>query len=364
MKKLLVVLILVSAANIFVFANAGEQSITVNPGGMLSIDLGYTDLIINVWQKNEVLIRTSEYQRLKTGYNNNQVIIRESAQGFTGLLTINIPYKFNINIRLGAGNVKINGDLRGNLEVDNSGGEIYFKNITGTANINTGGGSIHGSNIKGSAVLKSSGGDISAEVIDGPTSVITGGGDIRLTVAEAVKIIRTSGGNIFLKRASGDGEIYSGGGNVSVNQAAGKLKIKSSGGDIRIDGLKGKITAETINGTLRLKNITGSILARTESGDIVADFKQGLSDSRLLTGNGSVRISLESRIGVKIAVRTRDNEWWDENSTPGNIKSDFKMTSLRKNQSTRQVEANYILNGGGPNIQIQAVHGEIVIRKN
>ncbi len=365
MKRLFAVLILISVTGIYLNGQTGGQSITVNPGGTLSIDLSFTDLIINVWQKNEVLLRTSDYQGLNTEYKNNRVIIKQSASGFTGLLTINIPAAFNINIGLGAGNIKLNGDLRGNLEIYNSGGDIYFKNITGKTIIQTGGGDIQGFNIDGSANLKSSGGDISAGSVKGLCSVVTGGGDIKLASSANVEVIKTSGGNVFMKNAAGYGEISSGGGNVSIDNVSGNIRISSLGGDIRINGSKGKIAVMTGGGTIRLKNIRGSINAKTESGDIVADFLSGISESRLTTDNGSIRIGAAGNLRAKIAARTDDREWWnDESSALKNIRSDFKLTSLKRNKSTRQVEAAYELNGGGPLIQVQTDHGEIVIRKN
>ncbi|RPI66018.1 MAG: hypothetical protein EHM47_17645, partial [Ignavibacteriales bacterium] len=197
MNRLLNIFLLFVFSAVVCFANTGEQSVKVNPGGTISIHMSSSDITINVWQKNEVLVRTNDDEELKITNRNNIVKIEPGISGYTEHLFVNIPSSFNVVVNTSAGDLEINGDIKGNLEIYNGGGDIDFRNINGRVIVKTGGGDIHGNNINGNTSLKSSGGDINLGSVKGKASIVTGGGNIKLNSVTVIDIINTSGGNIM-----------------------------------------------------------------------------------------------------------------------------------------------------------------------
>lgn len=344
---------------------SGEQSVKVNPGGTLSVHLSSSDITINVWQKNEVFIRTPGDDDVRISGSNNRIRVEQGASGYVDNVFINIPSVFNIIVNTGAGDLKINGDITGNLEVYNSGGDIDFRNINGRAAIKTGGGNIRGNDINGNIELRSSGGDIYIGTVTGKTLIVSGGGNIRLNKISNVQLIRTSGGNIMMKDAAGNGEISTGGGNIEISRAEGNLNILSSGGDIRVNEISGKMNTKTGGGTIRIKKVNGILLANTNSGEIIANFYRLSGASKLYSGNGNIRIGAAGKLNAKIIARTKDNNWWeDENTASENIISDFKLLSLKRNKKNQEVEEVFEINDGGHLIELRTSYGDIIIRKN
>jgi len=168
----------------------------------------------------------------------------------------------------------------------------------------------------------------------------------------------------MMRNAAGNGEISTGGGNIEIQRAEGNLNILSSGGDIRVNEISGKIDAKTGGGTIRIKKANGILNANTNSGDIIANFYKPTGTSKLYSGNGNIRIGAAGNINAKIIARANDTNWWkNENTTSENIKSDFKLSSLKRDKKNQEIEEVFELNGGGHLIELQTGYGEIIIRK-
>jgi hypothetical protein len=364
MKKFLFFLITVSLP-IYGETAPQEESIEVSPGGKLIISLSSSDITINTWGRNEIQIRSSEEDGKLSITKNATTVTIKSRQSFDTDLSLNIPENFNIEVHVSAGDFKLNGNLKGSIDVTNSGGDILFNNVSGKVSIKTGGGNIKGNSINSSAVIKSYGGDITLSDVKGRCLIETGGGNIKVNSVQNVEKISTSGGNIIIRNASGNGNIFTGGGNIDVNMSDGNLTYLSYGGDIRINEAGGRINVKSGGGTIRIKELKGSVTAKNESGDILINLTTQSNNSEIKTMHGNIRIGVPENFKATLIAKSKDPDWWkDEKSAGETIKSDFRESSLRRNKSRQQIEASYELNGGGTRILLETNYGDISIKKN
>jgi hypothetical protein len=363
--KLLILLLLTSAI-VFSAERYDERVLKVNPGGTLDIDLASSDIIINTWNRNEIQFRTGEDESLQIKYSSSRVVVRAGRTNQIITLSVNMPAHFNIDINTSAGDHIINGNIKGNLKIRNSGGDVTFNDVNGSVFVRMGGGDLSGHDISGSVKIESYGGDISLSAIKGRTYVVTGGGNIKINSSKQIEKIKSTGGNLLIKEASGNGEITTGGGNIDIGTASGNLKINTFGGDIKISETSGRIIAKTSGGIIRIKEVSGSIDAHTGAGDIYVNFSSQAKNSSLSTGNGNIRVGVAGNLSANIKAKMKDPEWWkNESGSDEVIKSDFKLSSFQRNKAGQEVTAVYETGGSrsSVNINLETNYGDIFIKK-
>jgi hypothetical protein len=359
-KMLLILFLMIQYSS---SANVEDQSFKVNYGGTITISLTSAEININTWNRPEVQIRTGDDERLDIRYQANSLTIN-SRHGDVSELMINIPEKFNVNIKLTAGDVRLMGSLSGNLEIRNSGGDVSFNDIKGDVNLTTGGGNIKGNNVTGGVNIKSFGGDIYLGDIKGSTRIETGGGNIRLRDIKKVEFIKTAGGNIIMNDVLGNGSIITGGGNIDVKRIEGNTSIFSSGGNIKVRESDGKITVKTNAGEIRIREAKGSLNAFTESGDILINLTRETKTTELFSRNGDIRVNVPADLNATITAKSKDPGWWrDDNDFQETFKSDFKAATVSKNKKNQEVEVIYKLNSGAAEVKIRNEHGEIILKR-
>jgi hypothetical protein len=363
--KILIILLLASAA-VFSAGRLDDRVFKVSPGGTLDIDLSSADIIINTWDKNEIQFRTDEDEFLEIKISSNRVIVRPGRSHLTTAVSVNMPAHFNIDINTSAGDHIINGNIKGNIKIKNSGGDVTFNDVNGSVSVRLGGGDLFGHDISGSVKVESYGGDISLSAIKGRTYVVTGGGNIKINSSRQIEKIKSTGGNLLIKEAAGNGEITTGGGNIDIGTASGNLKINTFGGDIKISETSGRIIAKTFGGIIRIKEVSGSIDAYTGAGDIYVNFSSQTKNSSLSTGNGNIRVGVAGNLSANIKAKMKDPEWWkNESGSEEVIKSDYKMTSFQRNKGRQEVTALYETSGSRSSvvINLETNYGEIFIKK-
>jgi DUF4097 and DUF4098 domain-containing protein YvlB len=332
-------LLLIIAAQLITAQNF-ERSFKAGKGGDLSIITHAGNIIISVWDKEEIIISADD--ELKISANGNSFTTR--AAGYIDEIRVTMPSRFNLKIKSSAGNIKIRDDLSGSIEVVTSGGDINFKNINGDAKISTGGGNIKGNDIAGSF------------------SLVSSGGNVELSLIQDKSFIKTSGGNIKIGSVKNDIDIFTAGGNITMASAAGTSQVKTSGGNITVNENTGRLSVSTLGGNIKIKG-NGSIQAQTNAGNISIDITSqllGKIDASTLTGD--IRLHIPSNLKATITAENKMKSIagsYDEKSI---ISSDFPMEDY-KIEGKRSPFRTVTLNGGGEEIKLKVSMGTIYLKK-
>jgi hypothetical protein len=193
--------------------------------------------------------------------------------------------------------------------------------------------------------------------------VFSGGGHIRMgNVSQAVRA-RTRGGDITIGDISGAARISTSGGHIEVGKVAGDVLLKTSGGHIVLRGGVGTVVAKTSGGHIRLEKVSGSVEAVSSGGNISVELVPGGNGrSSLNTSGGNINLSLppSSRVTIHVCIRIQGD--WETNVEKCHILSDFPPKSYETRRWPHEIRATYQLNGGGPDITLQAVNGIVEIR--
>lgn len=291
MRHMMILMLLVSWT---VAAGAAERkfekSFTVEPGGLLRVDLdagsvevkGTTGGAVKVVGVLEGDRDAIEEYRLDAQQGSDGVEVTGTMKKklwkfwdwdqLDVRLTIEVPRSYNLRLRTAGGNLIVRG-LDGRVIGTTSGGNIEGTEITGDITIETSGGNIVFDGVTGELTGETSGGNVSVRRVKGPVRVETSGGNI--TLAEIAGTVRahTSGGDVRADIRENRGvDLHTSGGDILISlqaDAGAMLDASSSGGSVTCDlpvTMQGKLDESRIAGTM---NGGGEkIRARTSGGDI------------------------------------------------------------------------------------------------
>lgn len=347
-----------------------EASFKVQKGDFLVVSIMQGNITVSTWDKGEIKIIArnideDETNLFTTVQKSSKVEIRfkgEDSNNF--LLEITMPADLNIDFSTGGGNITINNDLNGKTGISSGGGNIFTKGINGKADITTGGGNINIGDINDDADVSSAGGDLQIGSVNGKADISTAGGNIKVGSVNSSADISTAGGNINVGTVGGHADISTAGGNINVGTISGSASVSSAGGNINLDGATGKVEASTGAGNINLKNIKGSIEANTGAGNITAElFPDGKNKSELNSGVGNITLFVPESANATIVATVSSMGWGMPDKEDDHITSDFTQSKLDKNKEERELEATYVLNGGGSRIEVNVAMGEIIIKK-
>lgn len=146
------------------------------------------------------------------------------------------------------------------------------------------------------------------------------------------------------------------------------LKISTiNNGTIEVENVSGTLEATNVNGYIHLTNISGSAVANTVNGNLIATFKSIDSGTPMAfsTLNGNVDVTFPASVKANSKLK----------SDRGDIYSDFDI-DVDKNQpkATRTSQSGMYqvkiedwvygkINGGGPEVMMKNMNGNIYIRK-
>ncbi len=148
----------------------------------------------------------------------------------------------------------------------------------------------------------------------------------------------------------------------------GNLKLHTiNNGDITVDNINGEMEVNNVNGAIKLSNISGSVVANTVNGNIITTFKSvdAKAPMAFTTLNGNVDITFPATIKTNVKLKSDDGE----------ILSDFDIDidkAQPKTNTTREKGMYKIkiedwiygkINGGGPEIMMKNMFGNIYLRK-
>ncbi|MVM33043.1 hypothetical protein GO755_23585 [Spirosoma sp. HMF4905] len=146
------------------------------------------------------------------------------------------------------------------------------------------------------------------------------------------------------------------------------MKVSTiNNGTIEIENVSGTLEATNVNGYIHMTNVSGSVVANTVNGNLIASFKSIDSDTPMAfsTLNGNVDVTFPASVKANSKLK----------SDRGDIYSDFDI-DVDKNQPkvnrTNQSGMYQVkiddwvygkINGGGPEVMMKNMNGNIYIRK-
>jgi hypothetical protein len=346
------------------------RSFTVARGGNFSLDTRAGSIQVNVWDKNEISVTVDgiskedrNYLSLTQSGNDVRVSFTPKSGGRSNgriHFTISIPAEFNLDLRTGGGNMKIDNaqTLTGKVRVQSGGGEIAIGSVKGEVELRSGGGNITAGSVDGSVNITSGGGNIRCGFVSGVANVRTGGGNISLGGAGKDIDVSSGGGSITVEDGRGNTVIRTGGGNVALTKSTGKSTITTGGGNVSVANASGELSASTGGGNLTFKNVTGSIQGRTQAGDIYAELNPDVgTKTTLSTDTGNIDVALPATAKATILVRNQSR------SPLSSADSDITCEFGPAENTGSKNEKTFIINGGGGNISLETDMGKIRIRK-
>jgi hypothetical protein len=267
-------------------AAAGElrESVYVEPGGTLEIDLGAGSVEVETHDENEVRVdaqasgwRGMKFELTSDGFDARLVGKSGGWSLFGGgrvRVHVRVPERYSLDVRTGGGSIEID-DLGGTATARTSGGSIELDGAEGPVELRTSGGPIRAENVEGDLSVRTSGGGIRIADVTGSVEARTSGGSIQVHDVGGPVMARTSGGSISVRFDDvPEGSLETSGGSIEAEfseEAAFRLDAKTSGGRVRIE--------EELH-----------LIGKIESGRIVGEINGGGPELRLHTSGGNVRV--------------------------------------------------------------------------
>ena len=372
--KLILLLVFLSAAALYVYANErsdGSKTFKVNKGGTLKLSILTGDITIYSWDKNELNVTLegadeSDYNQLKMEQSGSTITVQSNYSGgwSSSDVKISLPSEFNIELKTNQGDVELNSSIKGYVNIFTGGGDITIKNVSGKAELKTNGGDIRTGNIYGNLDLSSNGGDINVGDVNGKGNIHTMGGSIRSGNISKDLTAKTFGGDITIGDIGGSADITTMGGSISLKKVAGSATVKTNGGNIKLLGATGFVKSKTLGGDINLYNITGTVDANTSSGNIYAELKpSGKGSSNLYTLNGGIKLMIDPNAKATVEAEVKLRGWDGSEDGEKMIESDFPAKSYENGSSSGNVNAAYLINGGGDLIKLTTMNEKIQIKK-
>ncbi|MEZ4903241.1 MAG: hypothetical protein R2822_16525 [Spirosomataceae bacterium] len=149
------------------------------------------------------------------------------------------------------------------------------------------------------------------------------------------------------------------------------LKLSTvNNGDIWVENVEGNHEISNVNGHINMKNISGSVVANTINQDINVNFTEVSSSTPMAftTINGAVDITFPANIKTNVKLKTDRGEVFsdfdvDVDKSPTKIiQSADKEKGMYKIKKDDWTQGK--INGGGSEIMMKTMNGNIYIRKN
>lgn len=131
-----------------------------------------------------------------------------------------------------------------------------------------------------------------------------------------------------------------------------RFRGRTVNGDVETGAIGGDVEAATVNGNIKV-SAAGSVQAKTVNGSINASLgnANGTSPLEFKTVNGGITVSLPANTSAEVRADTLN----------GNISTDFPLTV--QNQITRRHLSGTIGGGGGRELLLKTVNGDIQLRR-
>lgn len=276
MTRKLLLLPLLLATALSAFANIErtvEKSFSIRPGNQVEIDLPSGSIEVTVGGSDHVEIvlvqkfKTNRDSEADDLINNFKIITdqssdsvrllvqREKDSGFLSFFKswhnkvdfsaqVTVPAHVNLHLDTAGGQIRVLGDIDGDIDADTAGGSIKIDGATGHAKLDTAGGSITTGAILGSVYADTAGGSINISYVGPHASRVyadTAGGGITIGLDPAGQYsveADTSGGGVSVdhsgwvaekkKHSYARGDINGGGAKVHADTSGGSIRIRET----------------------------------------------------------------------------------------------------------------------------------------
>lgn len=364
MKNILIILAAILFANTVFFAQV-TKNYKVDSGGKLIINNQYGDITITTWDKNEVQLKYDDDEGDAFVKQDGSTINFNLTSDGDGDIHVSVPAMFNISFNSRAGDFKLIKNIAGTVDGYTGGGDVGVSDVYGSIKIRTSGGNFRSGSISGDAEFSSAGGNIKIANIGGRGSISTGGGNIAIESIGSDANVSTAGGNIVIGDVRGNANVNTSGGNITLGSVSGRVGAATSGGNISLKSASGSVSANTGSGNVKLFDVTGNVNVNTASGQVEVHLNpESNSNSQISTTMGDLVLYIPSNARAKINASITYKGWRkDADKENPQLISDYPQSSYTVDKDSRQVYAEYILNGGGNNIRLNAIMGKIKIKK-
>ena len=147
------------------------------------------------------------------------------------------------------------------------------------------------------------------------------------------------------------------------------LKISTiNQGDISVENVAGELEVTKVNGPIQLRQVSGSAVVSTVNGNLTATFRSVTAGAPMAfsTLNGKVNMTFPGT--VKAALKMKSDR--------GSVYSDFDMAVRRSVPNVTRSTQNGLnrvstddwtygtVNGGGPEIMMKTMNGDIFLRQS
>jgi hypothetical protein len=310
----------------------------------------------------ELSLRTAEGTIYLTSRSASE---RHRGMNLSAEFFITVPPRFNLDLETRGGDIAVER-LGGELRASTAGGDIRAGDLTGPVKVETAGGNIALGNMGQRLEASTAGGNIRVGNVKGNASLDTSGGEIAAGLIEGTVTAQTAGGDIALRGATGSVVAETAGGQIQIGDCGSSVHAQTAGGNIRLQGARGIVKVETAGGSIDMFQLQSAVRAATAAGRILAEIsasRQTFANSNLQTSVGDVQVFLPVDLPLNI------NAVIDE-AAGHKIISDFPLTVQGVPQGeddqdfgTRTVRGKCALNGGGKELVIHTVMGNIEIHK-
>lgn len=138
-------------------------------------------------------------------------------------------------------------------------------------------------------------------------------------------------------------------------------------GDITVENVTGELEINNVNGPIELTNIGGSAVANTINGDLKATFRDVSANTPMAFSTLNGRVDVTFPASVKANVKMKSDR--------GDLFSDFDIdVDKAQPKATRSAQSGMYrvtiddwvygkINGGGPEVMMKSMQGNIYVRK-
>lgn len=155
---------------------------------------------------------------------------------------------------------------------------------------------------------------------------------------------------------------------VKIPQGATAVKLGTvEDGDIVVNNLSGEIEISNVNGAITAHGISGSVVANTVNGSIIVDFKtiNPKAPMAFTNINGKVDITFPADTKADLKMKSDQGEMYSDFDIAVD-KAQPKVEKSEEGRFHRIVIEDWVygkINGGGPQMMIKTLDGNIYIRK-
>ena len=156
---------------------------------------------------------------------------------------------------------------------------------------------------------------------------------------------------------------------IKVPHGTTQVKLRTvNGGYIEASDISGDMEISNTNGRIKLTNVSGSVVANSTNGNVIVSFKtiDTKAPMAFTTLNGNVDVTFPASLKSNMKLRSdRGNIYTDFDMVTD--KSEPKATKTAKDGVYRITVEDWVygkINGGGPEILMKNMNGNIYIRKS